>query len=81
MSTPVLLRTYPDQIHADLARSFLDSEGIDATVEVPENSAPVDIFAEWGMGAVPHGLFVAQEDYDRADALLKETESVKFEED
>lgn len=81
MSTPVLLRTYPDQIHAELARAFLDAEGIEANIEVPENAPPVEIFAEWGMGAVPHGLFVAQEDFDRADALLTETESVKFDED
>lgn len=71
----IVLRTYPDRIHADLARSYLESQGIDAFVEAPANVLPVEIFAEWGMGAAPHTLKVAEADYAEADALLADTES------
>lgn len=76
MSELVAVRTYPDSIHAELARAYLESEGIDATVESPEDAPPAAVIAEWGMGAVAHLLKVPEADLKQADALLTETETI-----
>lgn len=74
MSNPVLLRTYPDRLHAELASSFLESEGIESFVSSPSNLPGSYLIAEWGDGMIPHELKVAEEDLAAAQALLAETE-------
>lgn len=74
MSKHVVLRTYPDRLHAELARSFLESEDIESFVTSPSQLPGSYMIAEWGDGMIPHELKVAEEDLEAAAALLAETE-------
>ena len=75
MSNLVVVRTYPDKIHADLASSYLESEGIESFVTSPSKLPGSYLIAEWGDGMIPHELKVAEEDLKAAEAALAETES------
>lgn len=74
MSNLVVLRSYPDRIHAEFACSYLESEGIDAVVCTPSEQPEGYLIAEWGEGGLPHELKVAEEDQAAAEAALAETE-------
>lgn len=74
MSKMVVLRTYPDKLHAELACSYLESEGIESFVTSPSQLPGSYLIAEWGDGMIPHELKVAEEDLAAAQAALAETE-------
>ena len=74
MSKLVVLRTYPDKLHAELAASYLESEGIESFVSSPSQLPGSYLIAEWGDGMIPHELKVAEEDLAAAQAALAETE-------
>lgn len=75
MSNFVVLRTYPDKLHAELAASYLESEGIESFVSSPSQLPGSYLIAEWGDGMIPHELKVAEEDLAAAQAALAETEA------
>ncbi len=75
MSNLVVLRSYPDRLHAELARSFLEAEGIEAFVSSPSQLPGSYLIAEWGDGIVPHELKVVEEDLPAAEEALAETEA------
>lgn len=77
MSDSVLLRTFPDPIQAEMARSFLESEGIVAEVEDSAKlHAPSSVY---GQSIFPIELRVAEADLAAAEALLKQTDAGDFE--
>jgi hypothetical protein len=81
MSDYVVLRTYPDRLHAELARSFLEAEGIETLVSSPSQMPGSYLIAEFGDGMVPHELKVAKEDLADAEAALAETEDIVWTDD
>lgn len=74
MSTHVVLRTFPDRLHAELARTFLESEGIETFVSSPTNMPGSYMIAEWGDGLIPHELKVSDIELAEAESLLAGTE-------
>ena len=81
MSDPVVIRSYPDRLHAELARSVLEAEGVLAQVTTPSQLPGSYMIAEWGDGFIPHELRVAEEDVEAAEAILAETEAGDWEVD
>lgn len=79
MSQPVVLRTYADRLHAELARSVLEAEGIEAFVAPSEGMAGTYVNAYMGEGITPHELRVAEPLAAEAEAVLKETEGGEWE--
>ena len=75
MSKLVVLRTYPDRLHAELASSFLESEGIESHVSSPSQLPGSYLIAEWGDGLIPHELKVFEDDLQAAEDILAETET------
>lgn len=81
MSKPFVLRTYADRLHAELARSVLESEGIEAFVSASEGMAGGYVTAYMGEGVTPHELQVPEEMAAEAEAILQETEAGEWEVD
>ena len=65
----VRLTSFPEPIAANLAKSKLESEGIEVYL-TNENTIRMDYFYSQALGGVQ--LFVAEEDAERAQALLTE---------
>ena len=68
MSEAICIKTYPNRMEADLAKSFLDSNGIHAMIAADDAGG---MFPNFGGGV---GLFVLEEHADEARLLLQEAD-------
>lgn len=76
MQDSVLLRTFPDPFQAEMARLFLESEGIATDVEDSGKfHAPPSVY---GQNIFPVELRVAEADLEAAELLLKQSEAGLF---
>lgn len=78
MSKLVALRNFPDRIHAELVRTFLESEEFYADVAVSSGLPGEYLALEIGLGACPHEIAVYEDDLQDADALLLDVERGLF---
>jgi len=79
MPEAIKIRTYPNEIHATLAKALLEGEGIAAEIRPDESaqfsSIPTIIL---GDAMTPFALFVEEQDLHQAETILIETESGEF---
>lgn len=68
MSETVCIKTYPNRMEADWAKSFLDANGISAMVAADDAGG---MYPNFGAGV---GLFVLEEHVDQARNLLQDAE-------
>lgn len=71
MSETVCIKTYPNRMEADWARSFLEANGIKAMIAADDAGG---MYPNFGGGA---GLFVLEEHADAARTLLEDADESK----
>jgi hypothetical protein len=69
MSNLILIKKFQNTVLAEIAKNFLEQQGIHATVSAADAGGTVSGFAAWlaGEGA----LYVLDDDVDNAVALLE----------
>ena len=68
MSEFVLIKRFQNTVEAEIAKSFLEQQGIHAAVAAADAGGTVSGFAAWGAGE--GALYVLGNDVDDALALL-----------
>jgi len=69
MSNPILIKKFQNTVEAEVAKSFLEQQGIHATVSAADAGGTVSGFAAWSAGE--GALYVLDNDVENAVALLE----------
>lgn len=75
MSDLVLVKKFQNTVEAQIAKNFLEQEGIHAAVSAADSGGTISGFAGWLVGE--GALFVLESDVDNARTLLKAAEHNK----